>query len=132
MAVQWLRLRLQMRRVRVPSLVEELRFPRASWPTNQNTKRKQKHKKFNKVFKNGPYPKKSLKTVTEQVDQTEKEKEKEFKISEPRVLLCKEKEKYGIPHKWDLKEAGEVNLQNRDRLTDLASKHMSVCAGVRT
>ena len=33
--------------------------------------------------------KKSLKTVTEQVDQTEKEKEKEFKISEPRALLCK-------------------------------------------
>ena len=41
-----------------------------------------------------------------------------------------EKEKYGIAHQWDLKNE-TVNLQNRDRLTDSASKHMRVCAGVR-
>ena len=33
--------------------------------------------------------KKSLKKITEYVDQTEKEKEKEFMISESGVLLCK-------------------------------------------
>ena len=37
------------------------KIPHASWPKNQNIKQKQYCKKFNKDFKNGPYPENSFK-----------------------------------------------------------------------
>ena len=39
-----------------------------------------------------------------------------------------EKEKYGIPHRWDLKKKKNdtVDLQNRNRLTDSENKHVIV------
>ena len=60
LAVQWLRLHLPMQRVQVRSLVGE-QIPHASWPKNQNIKRKQHCNKFNKDFKSGPHQKNLLK-----------------------------------------------------------------------
>ena len=57
--IQWLGLRLPMQRVRVGSLVEELKsqIPQASPPKNQNIKQKQYCNEFNKELKNSPHQK---------------------------------------------------------------------------